>query len=350
MRKLGGILGAVVIFLVSLHAVATDVGSGAPGPESAKLARELPLADVHFHLMWFMSPEELKARMDKNNVRWAVGVGAIEGLTGKESFERDLEAKRLLGERYMPAVGWMSIRRADSDEGAALIYTDQVNPRRDALLKLLDEQLSAEPQAVLGELHPNAESSSTIVQLRRRLPTDAPLFVELYRLATKHRRPLPLHMQWHPDSVDRLGKLLQSDRQGMVLLAHCGKDTEAIQIREFFKMYPNVFCDLSFRSLPQTIQEGSRDPARTIYWGDGMFRTAGAKQDWIQLIEDFPDRFMVGVDDVHSWGIYDDVIESIRTGLLPQLKPETAEKVAYKNAVRVFRLIGGKDSTQINRN
>ena len=349
MRFFGRVLGAVIL-LSSMQLAAADGSAAAPGAESAKAARELPLADVHFHLMWFMSPEELKERMEKHNVRWVVGVGAIEGLTGKESFERDLEAKRLLGERYMPAVGWMSIRRADSDEGGVLIYTDPVNPRRDALLKLLDSQLSAEPQAVLGELHPNAESSSTVVQLKRRLPTDAPLFVELYRLAIKHRRPLPLHMQWHPDSVNRLGQLLQSDRQGTVLLAHCGKDTEAIQIREFFQIHPNVLCDLSYRSLPQTTREGSRDPARTIYWGDGMFRTAGAKPEWIQLIEDFPDRFMVGIDDVHSWGTYDDVIESIRTGLLPQLKPETAEKVAYKNAVRVFRLIGDKDATHINRN
>lgn len=350
MRNLGGMLGAVLLFLVSLHAVAADVGSGAPGSASAKLARELPLADVHFHLMWFMSPEELKERMEKHNVRWVVGVGAIEGLTGKESFERDLEAKRLLGERYLPAVGWMSIRRADSDEGGARIYTDPVNPRRDALLKILDEQLSAEPQAVLGELHPNAESSSTVVHLKRRLPTDAPLFVELFKLASKHKRPLPLHMQWHPDSVDRLGKLLRSDRQGTVVLAHCGKDTEAIQIREFFQEHPNVFCDLSYRSLPQTSREGMRDPARTIYWGDGMFSTAGAKPEWVQLIEDFPDRFMVGVDDVHSWGTYDDVIESIRIGLLPRLKPETAEKVAYKNAVRIFRLKGGIDVTQMGGN
>jgi len=349
MKMLGRLLGTSLL-LISMHAVGADAGTGAPGQESAKVARELPLADVHFHLMWFMSPEELKERMEKHNVRWVVGVGAIEGLTGKESFARDLEAKRLLGERYLPSVGWMSIRRADSDEGGARIYTDPVNPRRDALLKLLDEQLSTEPQAVFGELHPNAESSSAIADLRRRLPTDAPLFVELYKLSIKHKRPLPLHMQWHPDSVERLGKLLQSDRQGMVVLAHCGKDTEAKQIREFFQKHPNVFCDLSYRSLPQTSREGMRDPARTIYWGNGMFMTAGAKPEWIKLIEDFPDRFMVGVDDVPTWGTYDDVVESIRTGLLPQLKPETAEKVANKNAVRVFRLMGSKDAVDINRN
>ncbi|MBU0588019.1 MAG: amidohydrolase [Gammaproteobacteria bacterium] len=339
MKRILILLGLIGIFGTSpLLAVAADTDSNVVSPQAIELARTLPLVDVHFHFMYNMTPGELKERMDKHNIQWVVGAGAVEGFTGTESFERDLMVKRLLGQRYLPSVGWMSIRRADSDEGNARIYTDPANARRESLLKLLDEQLTAEPQAVFSELHANAESSSTILHLKRRLPTDAPLFVELYKLGVKHQRPLPLHMQWHPDSVERLGKLLASDRKGAVLLSHCGKDTEANQIRAFFQLHPNVYCDLSYRSLPQTLRESQTDPARTIYWGKSMFENAGAKQEWIQLIEDFPDRFMVGVDDVHRWGTYDDVVDSIRTGLLPFLKPETAAKVAYQNAVQLFRL------------
>ncbi len=301
-------------------------------------AETLPLADVHFHLMWFMTPQELKERMDKNNVRWVVGAGAIEGMTGVESFARDLEARQLLGHRYLPSVGWMSIRRADAEVGVNRLYTDETSPQREALLKLLDEQLSSGQQAVFAELHPNALTSTTIRQLLRRLPTDAPLFRELYKLAIKHQVPLPLHMQWHPESVDQLGRLLESDRQGVVLLSHCGKDSQAEQIRVFFEKHPNVLCDLGFRSPPQAAMESTQDPARTIYWGEGMFRKAGIKAEWAKLIEDYPDRFMVAVDDVHRWSTYDEVIKVIRTGLLAQLRPETAERVAYRNAVRVFRL------------
>lgn len=329
----------VAISVLSLHCFASDSGASVADPDSVRLAREVPLADVHFHLMWFMSPEELKGRMEKHNIGWVVGAGAVEGFTGKEAYERDLDAKRLLGERYLPSVGWMSIRRADMDEGGARLYTDVANARRDELLKMLDEQLSAEPQAVFSELHPNAETSSPILHLKRRLPTDAPLFVELYKLSAKYKRPLPFHMQWHPDSVRQLGKLLESDRQGSVILSHCGKDSEAAQIREFFLLHPNVTCDLSYRGYPQTARE-SRFPERTIYWGNTMFKSDGIKPEWIQLIEEFPDRFMVGVDDVHSWGAYDDVVESIRSGILKHLKPATAEMVAYKNAVRLFRLSG----------
>lgn len=307
-------------------------------PAAGTQADTLPLADVHFHLMWFMTPQELKERMEQHHVRWVVGAGAIEGLTGVESFARDLEARKLLGNRYLPSVGWMSIRRADADVGLARLYTDETSPQREALLKLLDEQLSSGQQAVFSELHPNALTSTTIRQLLRRLPTDAPLFRELYKLSIKHKVPLPLHMQWHPESVEQLGRLLASDREGVVLLSHCGKDSQAGEIRVFFEQHPNVLCDLGFRSPPQAAAESGKDPARTIYWGESFFSKPGIKPEWAKLIEDYPDRFMVAVDDVHRWSTYDEVIKVIRTGLLAQLRPETAEKVAYKNAVRVFRL------------
>ena len=67
-------------------------------------------------------------------------------------------------------------------------------------------------------------------------------------------------------------------------------------------------------------------------------RSAGLKPEWLQLVEDHPDRFMVAIDDVTSWEQFDEVVTAIRTGLLDKLTPATAEKVAFRNAVRVYRL------------
>jgi hypothetical protein len=35
---------------------------------------------------------------------------------------------------------------------------------------------------------------------------------------------------------------------------------------------------------------------------------------------------------------YDEVMQEFREGLFPYLQPETLKKVAYQNAVRVFKL------------
>lgn len=305
-------------------------------PSAGTHATKLPIADVHFHQMPFMTPEELQAKMNQHSIRWVVSAGAAGIFTTKDSFTRDQEFRQVLGDRFLPAVGWQELQQAESTERLKL-YTDERNDRRDALIKLLDEQLAAGSR-VIGETFPNSETSSTIRLLQRRVPTDSLLFVELYKLSIKHKVPLPMHMQWHPQSVNDLSKLLTSDPQGLVLLSHCGKDTNADDIRRFFEMHSNVLCDLGFRSPPQAASESVRDPVRTIFWGDQMFRKAGMKPEWKKLIEDYPDRFMVAIDDVHRWGTYDDVVAAIRHGILAQLTPETAEKVAYKNAVRVFRL------------
>lgn len=69
-----------------------------------------------------------------------------------------------------------------------------------------------------------------------------------------------------------------------------------------------------------------------------IYSKSGIKEDWRRLIEDYPDRFFVGIDDVYSWSEYDEVHATIREGLIANLTPDTAEKVAYRNAVRFFKL------------
>lgn len=51
-------------------------------PAAGTQADTLPLADVHFHLMWFMTPQELKDRMEQHHVRWVVGAGGHRGHDG----------------------------------------------------------------------------------------------------------------------------------------------------------------------------------------------------------------------------------------------------------------------------
>jgi predicted TIM-barrel fold metal-dependent hydrolase len=55
------------------------------------------------------------------------------------------------------------------------------------------------------------------------------------------------------------------------------------------------------------------------------------------LFEQFPDRFMIGTDIAHpfAYSRYNDVIIAFRR-LLSQLSPETARKIGYDNAERLF--------------
>lgn len=304
---------------------------------------ELPIADVHFHYMAFMTPEQLLARMNKNKVQWVVSAGA-QGMrgdagspaAGKNPWVRDSELKDVLKERFLAAVGGVETFSGERRDGAAF-YTDPRNPWAIAAIDRMDSLLKLERRSFV-EMFPNAETSSIEPMRRRRLPTDAPFFREALKLADRHGVPLPLHMEWHPESVAQLSVLLADFPQAKVVLSHCGKITTAADIRPFFQKHANVFCDLGFRSTPQGESEARTDPKRIIFWSSALFRKADIKPDWLKLVEDFPDRFMLAVDDVVSWDQYDLVVTATREGVLAKLSPSTAEKVAYRNALRIFGL------------
>ena len=63
----------------------------------------------------------------------------------------------------------------------------------------------------------------------------------------------------------------------------------------------------------------------------------GLEPDWARVIFDFQDRLMVGSDTwVNSqWENYDAIIQSNRVWLA-KLPRDVAEKIAYRNAERVF--------------
>jgi len=69
-----------------------------------------------------------------------------------------------------------------------------------------------------------------------------------------------------------------------------------------------------------------------------VFDATSLRPDWKNLIEDYPDRFYAGIDDVTGWNEYEEVARAIRNGLLANLSPAAAEKVAYRNAVSLFGL------------
>ena len=60
---------------------------------------------------------------------------------------------------------------------------------------------------------------------------------------------------------------------------------------------------------------------------------------WLKSLEMYPDRFMIGSDTHYpDESRYDDVMKEFRDGLFPYLQPETLKKIAYQNAVKVFKL------------
>lgn len=299
-------LRAIAALSMALLAVGVHASEAEFGVEGA---RTIPIVDAHFHVLMWMDGRELLARMDQHGIRAAGGVGG-----------GNAQAIMLLGDRFIRPTGmglWLSLhRRLD-----AAAFEDPESPEWRHALALIESNLRDQGARAIGEIHVNALTSTAEPANRFRTPADSATLKSLLALAGRWHRLLNIHAQWDADTAQEVERLAASNPEARLVLSHCGSTTIANDIRSVFERHANINCDLSARGAPQ--RPGLRFT---------IFDESSLANDWRRLIEDYPERFVVGVDTVHTWDEYDRVVRAIRLGLLAHLSPETAEKVAYRNA------------------
>lgn len=310
---------ALALLAFSIHATAQPV-AGVLGVEAAKTIR---IADAHFHVMSFMAVPTLVEMMDKHGIRWAGGAG-FQG----ETPERRAEVKAALGGRAIDATGLRQWILDVKVKGGLASLEDADHPAFKAALQSMEDDLKAGAR-VIGEIHVSTLDTAPMPLLRHKIKADAPTLKAMFELATRYKRPLNVHAQWDRETAAGLTRLAESNREGKLIISHCGSTAFASDMRDFLQKNPNAYCDLSFRSPPQLPPRADQH---------AIFDRFGIRAGWKGLIEEYSDRFFLGTDDVHTWNAYEEVVRNIRTGLLADLSPAAAEKVAYKNAVLLFGL------------
>jgi len=283
-----------------------------------------------------MEPDELIREMDKNGIRWAGGVLPFpDRNTGPEAIvERVNRLKAVLGPRYIWAAGqsqWVSLKR----DGGVDALEKADSPAFQGRLAAIDKDLAGGAK-LIGEIHVNTLTSSPNALLKFTMRADSPTLRALFDLAAKHKTALMVHAEWGSSTPAELGRLAESNREGQLMLAHCGSTATADDIRSFLEKNANVVCDLSYRSPPML--DVTQCVADRIIFSESR----GLVPAWKRLILDYPDRFMVGVDEFgrlpEKWNYYAETVQNIRVGLLANLPGDVAERVAYKNAQKLFNL------------
>jgi hypothetical protein len=222
------------------------------------------------------------------------------------------------------------------------------------LYKITEEKLASGRFHGIGEIiirhypyfnHPVGEGPAQYVKKE-------PNTVHMHRLAEiaiKHQRPLVIHMEGEPPLVAGLDAFLGKYPQLTLVWAHaCGRIAPAL-IESLLAKHENLFCDLA--TMTNTYQGygysiGRHYPARKGWpsayeWTYLIEENGKFIPETKRAIERFPDRFLgVGMDNAHM-----EIVEANYTSrmrrfreLLGTLAPDVAEKLAFKNAVRVFRL------------
>jgi hypothetical protein len=255
------------------------------GGRGAARGEDLPIFDTHIHYSqdaWAQySPEEALAILDRAGVRKA--------LVSSTPDDGTLMLYRLAPERIVP------ILRPYRTRADMSTWT-----RDPSVLEYVEERLAWGYYRGIGEFHLAAGEATALVPRR---------FADLAA-----ERDLFLHA--HADAVG-VGELLQLRPDIKVLWAHAGLGAGPATVSGLMDLHPNLWIELALRT--DVAPGGVLTP------------------EWAALFERHADRVMVGTDTwiTSQWTRLPDLMADVRAWL-GRLPPDVAERIAYRNAERLF--------------
>jgi len=298
-------------------------------PQSAELAKTIPIADVHMHVDFSAGdqPEFYLEQMNRNNVKWAGAVGAYLPNT-----------TQALGDRYIPTIGQGEFFAVFRNSGRSGL-TNIEDPAFQRLFKNAENGFLAKRVKGFGELHTDNHSSGPPM-IRRHIRTDNPVIRQIYMIANKYGGFVQIHAQMDNAFEKDILNLSAEFPNTTTVLSHCLSTDDADDLRVLFKQRSNIVCELSSGgSMHKKLSLGYKPSIGNV------FSSTELKKDWKKLIEDYPNQVMIGSD--NCCGLenqYDELIAELRGGVLQNLPPDVMENVAYKNAVRIFKLKSNQSS------
>lgn len=324
--------------VVAVFLLAVTLSTACAGEPTA--SGLFPLIDAHAHLGRSFTFDQIVADMDKNGVSKQIVMarrypGGDPDLPGDDQLALKL-AETYPG-RFYPLVGMQLPMLTGAHKWNA--------PDADveSLIQLTERKLASGKFFGIGEfivrhwayVPPWAQSPGEHAE------QDNPIFSQLMRrfsvLAAKYDVPIVLHMEGYPALVEDLSRLLKENPDTRYVWAHnCGRSKAAV-IRTMLSRHPNLFCDLGGMTSEVT-GYGTGWPRKEKF--TALIEQSGVLfPDMKSLYEEFPDRFMVGMDVAHApaWTRYEGRVRRTRQ-VLETLKPETRAKMAEQNAIRVFKL------------
>lgn len=276
---------AGTVVLTALSAQAGDDHDHAPIGEAI---RDVPIFDAHIHYKepaWErFPPERILGLMDDG--------GVAMGLVSSSPDEGTIMLWEHAPSRIVP-----ELRPYHGSAGSSN-WTDFED-----MPAYLEERLNTYPHEGIGEFHIRGPSMQ-----------NEELFREIIDMAKARNLYLHVHSGAEP-----IRWLFEMDPEVKVIWAHAGLGESASNVHALMSEFPTLLAETSLREY---LILGFRDEI---------------DPEWKDIIFDFQDRLMVGSDTWinEQWDNYEQIIASNRRwlSLLPR---EVAEKIAYKNAERVF--------------
>jgi predicted TIM-barrel fold metal-dependent hydrolase len=286
-----------------------------PRPESEALAQSVPIADAHMHFdIGRQSVWQMLQRMKDSNVRWGGAVG---------DYSAELQAA--LGPNYIAALGQAEFTKVLLSSGERGLQNID-HPVFVQFFREATALMALGKARGFGEIHINNRSNAAPNDLfSRSIPLDSPVVRRMYEIANLHSGFVQIHYNRDPNTVDQIVQMAQRYPNALTIVAHCMPLGSPDDVERIFDTVTNVMCEIS--------------GATPIHGVKRLLTYEGINSRWLELIENYPDRVMMGTDPCCGlMNRYGEIVQLMRSKALAAMTPKTLEKVAYQNAQRVFGL------------
>ncbi len=176
-------------------------------------------------------------------------------------------------------------------------------------------------------------------------PADHPLFLLLADIAAQHDVPIDLHMEAVPaemplpsglksppnparlhENIKAFERLLAHNRRVKIIWAHFGADATGYRTpdlaRRLLKAHSNLYIEIKADPL---------NPGKNYPLLDGKI-----KPNWLELYQDFPDRFIIGTDQHYPEPQTSEQRWQTVVLLLNQLPENLRRKIGMENVLHIY--------------
>lgn len=297
---------------------------------------QFPIIDAHGHIGASFRPEEIIETMNKSGVskqivmaRYYPGPAGSSDLPGND--ELSLKLAEAYPGRFYPLVGMQRPLLTDADKWI------KPNAGVESLIQETERKLASGKFFGIGELIVRHWAYSPGWHAEQDNPIYSDFVQRLSVIAARYDVPLVIHMEGYPALVADFSRLMTENPRTRYVWAHnCGR-SKAEVIRNMLSRFPNLYCDLGGMTNVGT-GYGSGWPRKEEFTSlierDGVLLP-----EMKSLYEEFPDRFMVGMDVAHAPSMkkYGRRVQRFRE-LLEQLSPDARSRIAEQNAIRIYKL------------
>ena len=296
------------------------------------------MIDAHGHIAGAFDDELIVRLMDENSISKQIVMARYYGNpNGDDPPGNDFDAIRVSEKypnRFLPLIGMQRKILTGAKKWDEFDYK---------IIELIDEvedKIKTNKYYGIGEFIVRHWAYSKGRHAEQDNPIYSKFMKKMSSLASKYEIAMVIHMEGYPNLVSDLSRLISEYPRARFVWAHnCGRSKANI-ISEMLSKYDNLYCDLGNMANVGNAGYGIGWPRMEKFTAlieeDGVL-----DNDMKNLFERFSDRFTIGMDVAHSKGLnlknYSRRSNRFRE-LLSQLKNETAEKIAFQNALKIFTL------------